>query len=62
MFKQKCFLALKHACQQQRAETCLMKFSAWKNWCETARKQKFFEKKELMVAKIHGMRVERSLK
>lgn len=39
-----------------------MKFSAWKNWCETARKQKFFEKKELMVAKIHGMRVERSLK
>ena len=62
MFKQKCFLALKHACMQQKAENCQLKFVAWKNWCETARKNKFFQKKELMVEKLYGMKVERSLK
>ena len=38
------------------------KFTAWKNWCEAQRKKKFFEKKEIMVASIEGMRTERLLK
>lgn len=62
MFKQKVFLALKHACNQQRAETSELKFTAWKNWCETSRKQKFFAKKEVMVEKIHGLKTERLVK
>ena len=38
------------------------KFTAWKNWCEAQRKKKFFEKKELMVANIEGVKTERLLK
>lgn len=56
MFKQKCFLALKHACNEQRAERSNMKFKAWSSWCETARKQRYFEKKEIMVSRIEGLR------
>lgn len=62
MFKQKCFLALKHACNEQRAERSNMKFKAWSSWCETARKQRYFEKKEIMVSRIEGLRTERLLK
>lgn len=61
-FKQRVFLGLKHACQQQKAETACVKFTAWKNWCETARKKKYFEKKELLVDKIQAIRTERLMK
>jgi len=61
-FKQRVFLGLKHACQQQKAETACVKFTAWKNWCETARNKRYFEKKELLVQKIEGIRTERLLK
>ena len=55
-------MGLKHACQQQKAESACIKFTAWKNWCETARKNKYFAKKELLVQKIEGIRTERLLK
>ena len=38
------------------------KFRAWKNWCEAQRKKKFFDKKEVMVGNIEGLRTERLLK
>ena len=38
------------------------KFTAWKNWCEAQRKKKFFEKKEVMVSNMEGLRTERLLK
>lgn len=61
-FKQRVFLGLKHACQQQSAEYAVGKFTQWKNWCETARKQKYFNKKEALVEKIHAIRTERLMK
>ena len=33
-YKQRVFLALKHAVQQSKAEMATNKFRAWKNWCE----------------------------
>ena len=48
-FKQRVFLALKHACFVQKAETSMFKFTAWKNWCQTSRENKYFEKKQLLV-------------
>jgi len=33
-FKQRVFLAFKHAVQQERQEMADRKFQAWKNWCE----------------------------
>ena len=38
------------------------KYQAWKNWCEQSRKDKFFAKKETLVANIEGVRTERLLK
>jgi len=38
------------------------KFQAWKNWCEQSRKDKFFARKEALVANIEGVRTERLLK
>lgn len=32
-FKQRVFLGLKHACQQQKVEETNLKFNSWKNWC-----------------------------
>ena len=61
-FKQRVFLALKHGCNQQLNERCIEKFSAWKTWCETARKKGYFEKKEILVEKIYGLRQERLLR
>ena len=61
-FKQRVFLGLKHACQQHRAERSSIKFTAWKNWCETARDKRYFEKKELLVQKIESIRTERLMK
>lgn len=39
-----------------------MKFKEWRILCEKARKQKFFEKKVLMVDKIEGTRTEMLIK
>jgi hypothetical protein len=39
-----------------------MKFKAWKNWCENARKKKYFQNKKLLVSRIEGLRNERLLK
>ena len=40
----------------------MMKFTAWKNWCETARENKYFAKKQLLVERQNGLRTERLLK
>jgi hypothetical protein len=40
----------------------MIKFKAWKNWCETARKKKYFERKKGLVDRLMGTRVERLLK
>ena len=61
-FKQRVFLALKHACQQQAQEMADRKFQAWKNWCEQSRKDKFFQRKEALVGNMEGVRTERLLK
>lgn len=61
-FKQRVFLALKQAVQQSKNEMSERKFQAWKNWCESSRKEKFFGKKEALVANIEGVRAERLLK
>ena len=61
-FKQKVFLSLKLAIMNQQAEREVMKFQTWKSWCEQARKDKYFEKKALMVDKIDGTRTEMLLK
>ena len=61
-FKQRVFLALKHACAVQRTDTSMAKFTAWKNWCDTAREQKYFAKKRQMVARQQGLRTGRLLK
>ena len=61
-FKQRVFLAFKHAVQQERQEMADRKFQAWKNWCEESRRNKFFAKKEALVGNIEGVRTERLLK
>ena len=40
----------------------MLKFKAWRNWCETARKQKYFARKKLLVSRIQGIRGERLVK
>jgi hypothetical protein len=40
----------------------MLKFKAWRNWCETARKKKYFARKKLLVSRIQGIRDERILK
>ena len=40
----------------------MIKFKAWKNWCETSRKNKYFARKELLVDRIAGTRDERLIK
>lgn len=61
-FKQKVFLAFKLAVMNAQAENEVVKFKAWKSWCEKARNDKYFAKKELLVAKIEGTRTEMLLK
>lgn len=41
-FKQRVFLALRQATLESKTENSMLKFKAWKNWCETARKKKYF--------------------
>ena len=44
-FKQKVFLAMKLAVLNAQSEHEVVKFKAWKSWCETSRKNKYFLKK-----------------
>ena len=39
-----------------------MKFTAWQNWCDQARKEKFFGKKSALVDNVESLRTERLLK
>ena len=41
-FKQRVFLALRHAALESKTESSVLKFKAWKSWCEKARKNKYF--------------------
>jgi hypothetical protein len=61
-FKQKVFLAMKLAVLNSQSEHEIVKFKAWKSWCENSRKNKYFDKKELLVEKIEGTRTEMLLK
>lgn len=61
-FKQRVFLGLRQAALESKTETSTLKFKAWKNWCETSRKNKYFSKKKLLVERIEGTRSERLVK
>jgi hypothetical protein len=61
-FKQKVFLAFKLVVMEGQSEKEIVKFKAWKQWCESSRNEKYFLKKELMVQKIEGTRTEMLLK
>ena len=61
-FKQKVFLAMKLAVMNSKAEHEIIKFKAWKSWCEQARNDKYFNKKAIMVEKIEGTRTEMLIK
>ena len=61
-FKQKVFLGMKLAVMNAQSDHEIVKFKAWKSWCETSRKNKYFEKKALLVDKIDGTRTEMLLK
>jgi len=61
-FKQKVFLAMRLAVMNQQSESELVKFKTWKTWCEEKRKNKFIEKKTILVEKIEGTRTEMLLK
>ena len=61
-FKQKVFLAMKLAVMNSQAEHEIIKFKAWKSWCEQARNDKYFNKKAIMVEKIEGTRTEMLIK
>jgi len=39
-----------------------MKFKAWRSWCETARKKKYFKNKKLLVSRLEGTRSDRLLR
>lgn len=61
-FKQKVFLAMKLAVMNSQTEHEIVKFKAWKSWCEQSRNEKYFQKKALLVEKIEGTRTEMLLK
>ena len=61
-FKQRVFLGLRQACLESKTESSLQKFKAWKDWCEKTRRNKFYQKKKLLVARMAGTRDERLLK
>ena len=61
-FKQRVFLGLRQACLETKTESSMLKFKAWRNWCETARKNKYFARKKLLVSRIQGIRGERLVK
>lgn len=47
---------------ESKTESSMMKFKAWKNWCENARQKKYFMRKKLLVSRLQGLRSERLLK
>lgn len=61
-FKQKVFLAMKLQVMNAQADHEVVKFKAWKSWCENSRNDKYFAKKELLIQKIEGTRTEMLLK
>jgi hypothetical protein len=61
-FKQRVFLGLRQAALESKTESSMVKFKAWKNWCETSRKNKYFARKEILVDRIAGTRDERLVK
>ncbi|CDW85127.1 UNKNOWN [Stylonychia lemnae] len=61
-FKQRVFLGLRQACMEQKTDSSILKFKAWKNWCVKARQNKYFQRKKLLVSRLHGLRTERLLK
>lgn len=61
-FKQKVFLSMKLAVMNSQSENEIVKFKAWKSWCEKSRNDKYFAKKELLVEKIEGTRTEMLIK
>lgn len=61
-FKQRIFLALRHACQVQRTERTTEKFKQWKQRCLAARARKYYMRKKLMVDRLQGVRAERLVK
>lgn len=61
-FKQRVFLGLRQACLESKTENSMMKFKAWKDWCETSRKKKYFARKKLLVDRLAGTRDERLVK
>ena len=61
-FKQKVFLAMKLAVLNSQADNEIVKFKAWKSWCENSRNTKYFNKKELLVQKIEATRTKMLMK
>ena len=53
---------MKLAVMNSQADNEIVKFKTWKSWCETARNNKYFAKKELLVSKIEGTRTEMLIK
>ena len=41
-FKKRVFIALRQAALESKNEKSVIKFKAWKNWCEKSRKNKYF--------------------
>lgn len=61
-FKQRVFLALRHAALESKTENSVLKFKAWKSWCEKARKTKYFERKKILIERLEGTRADRLLR
>ena len=61
-FKQRVFLGLRQAALESKTETSMLKFKAWKNWCEQAREKKYFQRKKVLVNRIQGVREDRLIK
>lgn len=55
-------MALRHAALESKTENSVLKFKAWKSWCEKARKTKYFEKKKILIERLEGTRDERLLR
>jgi len=47
---------------ESKTENSMLKFKAWKNWCEQAKQKKFYQRKKLLVSRLQGLRTERLLK
>lgn len=61
-FKQRVFLALRHACQVSRTERTTEKFQDWKTRCLATRARKYYIRKKIMIERLQGVRAERLVK